>query len=440
MRFELRLPHVGESVTEAVLGPWLKQPGDRVTKFEPIVEVVTDKVTMEFPVPVSGVLTRILAQEGETLQMGSVIAEMEIDSRSSKELTENTDSMIDKEVSQIPLRDRLGSMTSGVNVGPTGGIFQDKSADPLIGSSTRSVEGSRIEPASSVYSPVVARLASEYGLDLSSITGTGARGRITKRDVLRTAKGITSHVTSERGGQLLESDSTVVDPSPVRKQIAAHMELSSREIPHAWSAIEVDVTGLVEWRERNKMVFEERHKIRLSFLSIMLWSVAGVLRSHLNVNSSWEQDGIKLNNRCNVGVAVSTDQGLMVPVVHDADKRSVSEIAVCLSRLVHKARTGKLDVRNVQGATFTLNNTGALGSVLGGSIIPRHQAAILNTEVIVKRPVVMSGSAQQEIGIRSMMNLCISFDHRILDGSQISAFIQDVRKMLEAIGPETSIQ
>ena len=130
----------------------------------------------------------------------------------------------------------------------------------------------------------------------------------------------------------------------------------------------------------------------------------------------------------------------MVPVVHDADKRSLSEIAVCLSRLVDKARTGKLDVRNVQGATFTLNNTGALGSVLGGSIIPRHQAAILNTEVIVKRPAVMSGLAQQEIAIRSMMNLCISFDHRILDGSQVAEFIQDVRKVLEAIGPETSIQ
>ena len=129
----------------------------------------------------------------------------------------------------------------------------------MIGSSTHSVEGSGIEPASSIYSPVVVRLASEYGLDLSSITGTGSGGRITKRDVLHTAKTATSHVTSERGGQLLESDSTVFDPSPVRKQIAAHMEVSSREIPHAWSAIEVDVPGLVEWRERNKMVFEDRH-------------------------------------------------------------------------------------------------------------------------------------------------------------------------------------
>jgi 2-oxoisovalerate dehydrogenase E2 component (dihydrolipoyl transacylase) len=232
---------------------------------------------------------------------------------------------------------------------------------------------------------------------------------------------------------MASGDDQVIEPTPIRRMIAAHMVKSMSEIPHAWSAIEVDVTGMVEWRGANKEQFESEHDVRLTYLPITLSVVAGALKANPRINSSWLNGNIALKSAVNVGVAVAAEEGLVVPVVHDAVGSSLVDIAGKLDGVVSRARTGSMTIDDVQGGTFTLNNTGALGSVWGGAIINHPQAAILTTEAIVKRPVVITDSGVDSVVVRSMMNICLSFDHRIVDGVEASAFLQSVKSGLEAI-------
>ena len=225
-------------------------------------------------------------------------------------------------------------------------------------------------------------------------------------------------------------DTSVMPLTPVRRIIAEHMARSSREIPAAWSMVEVDVTRLVRTRDALKAAFEERHGISLTYLPFAASALAAVLREHPRLNARWDDGHITLNNRVNLAVAVSTEAGLMVPVLRDADTLSIAAIAAELRRLSDGARAGTLGIEDVQGGTFTLNNTGALGSVVSVPIINHPQAAIMTTEAIVKRPVVVEGDA---IAVRSMMNLCITFDHRVCDGAEAAAFLSAVKARLEAI-------
>jgi 2-oxoisovalerate dehydrogenase E2 component (dihydrolipoyl transacylase) len=212
------------------------------------------------------------------------------------------------------------------------------------------------------------------------------------------------------------------------------------EIPHAWSAIEVDVTGMVEWRTANKERFESANGVRLTFLPIALSVVAGALRANPRLNSSWLDGKIVLKKAINVGVAVAADGGLVVPVVHNAADATVTELAGNLDGVVKRARSGKMTIEDVRSGTFTLNNTGSLGSVWGGAIINHPQAAILTTEAIVKRPVVISNNGNDEIVVRSMMNICLSFDHRIIDGAEASTFLQAVKSGIEAIRSDSDLK
>jgi len=231
----------------------------------------------------------------------------------------------------------------------------------------------------------------------------------------------------------------MIEPSPVRRMIAAHMVRSATEIPHAWSAIEVDVTGMVECRAANRERFKAATGVDLTYLAFTLHAVAHALRANPLLNSSWEGGKIRLKGRVNVGIAVAGREGLVVPVVHDADGETVTGIAKRLAPVVARAREGRLNLDDVQGGTFTLNNTGALGSVLGGAIINHPQAAILTTEAIVKRPVVVAGPKHDAIAVHSVMNICLSFDHRVIDGAEAAAFMQDVKKSLEAIHAGTPV-
>ena len=217
--------------------------------------------------------------------------------------------------------------------------------------------------------------------------------------------------------------------TPIRKMIAANMIRSSNEIPDAWTMVEVDVTGLVRVRESMKDNFRDTEGVSLTYLPFIVEIVAKCLKKHRLVNSSWDHDSVILKDTVNIGIAVATLEGLFVPVIHEADVLEVSDIAKAIARLTRNAQEGTLSVTEVQGATFTVNNTGALGSIIGKAIINYPQAAILNTEAIVKRPIVKD----EEIVIRSMMNLCLTFDHRILDGSEASRFLSDVKKKLEMI-------
>jgi 2-oxoisovalerate dehydrogenase E2 component (dihydrolipoyl transacylase) len=438
MAFNIELPHVGESVTEAVIGKWLKSPGDQIEKYDPLVEVVTDKVNMDVPSPASGTLTKIIATEGETVAMGAVIAEMETADGEVADTSDSPAAIEPRQTLKSPLESRIGTLVQGANVGPTGGEFVDTSLTAAKSAGSVDQNASGRSAASSGrkmgFSPVVTRLAAQQGIDLNSIVGTGLGGRVTKKDVLTAVGGGGARsISAPQTPQVATNEDQVIEPSPIRKMIADHMVKSVSEIPHAWSAVEVDVTGMVEWRTANKDNFEREHGVRLTYLSLTLLVVANALKGNPRLNSSWSDGNIVLKSAINVGIAVAADVGLVVPVVHGAADSSLADLAGKLGGVVARARSGSMTLDDVQGGTFTLNNTGALGSVWGGAIINHPQAAILTTEAIVKRPIVISDNGVYSVAIRSMMNICLSFDHRIVDGAEASVFLQSVKSGLEAI-------
>ena len=411
---KIELPHVGESVTEAIIGKWLKQVGDRVEKYDPLVEVVTDKVTMEVPSPEDGLLICIMAQEGETVPMGSIIASMDVD---NEEAQIGPGSPIPSTPRQSQIIDRTGILVKDMApVGPTG---SDGPPQTIPDKSTQTVR--------THFSPAVIRLAAEQNVDLSLVSGTGINGRITQKDV---REYINSNTAPEEASATVDSNEERVLLTPVRRLIADNMAKSAREIPEAWTVVSVDVTRLVRIREREKGEFEKREGVSLTYLPFMLSTVANALKENPLLNSTWDGDAIVLKHHINIGVAIATQKGLVVPVIHNADTMDIASLAKVIDDLTTRARRGKLAVNDMQGGTFTVNNTGSLGSVIGKAIINYPQAAILNTESIVKKPTVINDA----IEIRSMMNLCLTFDHRVMDGAEAGTFINGVKERLEKMG------
>ena len=424
----VELPHVGESVVEGTIGKWLKQPGDKVERYEPLVEVVTDKVTMEVPSPVSGSLSKILAEEGETVPMGAPLAEIETSESSRPNIQES--------LPQDTISTTGFLISDGKPVGPTGGGGSDDEA-----AATTGAEGPpRVSPA-------VRRLAQENNVDISRLLGTGVNGRITRQDVLEHIAliegndSLNSHISSTNAHVNLNNDGRDNAPdehkqlTPVRKQIAEAMVRRVNQIPHAWSIVEVDVSGLVTRRSALRAEFDKQNGVGLTYLPFFMKVVAESLRENPTLNASWGGDKIIIKRRINLGIAVAGPAGLVVPVIHDADRLSISGLALALNDLIQRTRQNKLRIEDVQDGTFTLNNTGALGSIASQPIINYPQAAILTTEVIQKRPVVINDG----IAVRSMVNLCMSFDHRINDGAEASAFLRSVKDRLERIGSDTGI-
>ena len=424
----VELPHVGESVVEGTIGKWLKQPGDKVERYEPLVEVVTDKVTMEVPSPVSGSLSKILAEEGETVPMGAPLAEIET--------SESARPNIQESLPQDTISTTGFLISDGKPVGPTGGGGSDDEA-----AATTGAEGPpRVSPA-------VRRLAQENNVDISRLLGTGVNGRITRQDVLEHIAliegndSLNSHISSTNSPVNLNNDGRDNAPdehkqlTPVRKQIAEAMVRSVNQIPHAWSIVEVDVSGLVIRRSALRAEFDKQNGVELTYLPFFMKVVAESLRENPTLNASWGGDKIIIKRRVNLGIAVAGPTGLVVPVIHDADRLSISGLALALNDLIQRTRQNKLRIEDVQDGTFTLNNTGALGSIASQPIINYPQAAILTTEIIQKRPVVINDG----IAVRSMVNLCMSFDHRINDGAEASAFLRSVKDRLERIGSDTGI-
>jgi len=436
----IELPQVGESVTEGTIVQWLKHVGESVERYDPLVEVLTDKVSLEVPSPVTGVITEILAEEGQTLPMGAPIASIQ---------TAGADKPAAPAESPPPASekpqtaDRIGVLLKDVApVGPTGSgnvvipASQDATTPPSLPGESRRRRR---------YSPAVQRLATEHGIDLEHVEGTGINSRVTRKDMLayistRAEAGEVHAVPAEaKSAQVATQPDGAEDErlplSPMRRMIAANMKRSASEIPTAWSITEVDVSGLVRRRETLKGDFMQREGINLTYLHFVVKAVAESLRQNPLLNSSWGEDAIILKKRINIGIAVAAPDGLVVPVLRDADTLSVAGIAVRVAELSARARQGKLGVEDVQRGTFTLNNTGALGSIASQPIINHPQAAILTTEAIVKRPVVIGDA----IGIRSMMNICLTFDHRIMDGAEASSFTNAVKQRLETISDETGI-
>ena len=463
----IELPHVGESVVEGTIGKWLKQPGERVERYDPLVEVVTDKVTMEVPSPVSGELLRIIAQEGETVPMGAPIAEVETQDGQPAQSVQPVAS------TPAPARDTGGTpavpvayLIDAQPVGPTGGSAVEAQEAAVSAPPPAPEPASlQIEPAVTApplrrangqrgpnrLSPAVRRLAREHNVDVESIAGTGMGGRVTRNDVLRyletapepePARTPVAPVETPAAAPAapVGADEERVALTPVRRMIADAMERSVREIPHAWSMVEVDVTDLVALRNRERDGFRQREGVNLTYLPFALKAVAGALKDNPTLNASWGDDHIVLKRRIHLGIAVAAPSGLVVPVIHDADRLSIAGLAHAVDDLSGRARNGSLRLEDVQGGTFTVNNTGTLGSILGGPIINHPQAAIMTTEALQQRPVVVANERGTDgIAIRWMMNLCLSFDHRINDGAEAGAFLQSVKSRLEAFDGDTPI-
>ena len=456
----IELPQVGESVTEGTITQWLKQVGDRVEKYDAIAEVLTDKVSMELPAPAAGVLTEILVEEGQTVPMGAPIAAIRTESEA-----EIDSPPVDRQPAAAPVEsppsesiDRTGVLLKDVApVGPTGsGAIESAAASQAVEPppSATKPNGKRRR-----YSPAVTRLAEQHGVDLAQVSGSGINGRITRKDVLAfietAAQAQAAPAADTPTAMQADVDTTAATPaaaqtqsapsgcaaeermplSAVRRMIAANMARSASEIPAAWSITEVDVSGLVRRREAVKDAFRQREGANITYLAFVVKAVAQSLKENPLLNSSWDGDAILLKKRVNIGIAVAAPDGLVVPVIRDADTLSVAGIAKRIADLTQRARQGRLSVADVQFGTFTLNNTGALGSVVSQPIINHPQAAILTTEAIVKRPVVVGDA----IAIRSMMNICLTFDHRIMDGAEASAFTNAVKRRLEAIADDAGI-
>ncbi len=454
MALVIELPQVGESVVEGTIGKWLKQPGDTIQRYDPLVEVVTDKVTMDMPSPVTGTLLRILAQEGDVVPMGAPIAEVETDDAPAAAASP-PESVADAAPAAPAAPASPGTTGYLIRdqrpVGPTGGGPGGQPPGSDV-ASPASVPQADPEPAR--LSPAVRRLAREHNVDLSQVAGTGMGGRITRQDVeahieKRTAAPAApaeaaptpatapvAAVSPALDGQ----DEERIPLTPVRRMIAEAMVRSVTQIPHAWSTVEVDVTRLVAVRGGLRDSFQQREGVEITYLPFVIKMVVEALRENPTLNASWGEDAIILKKRINMGIAVAGPEGLIVPVIHDAQQFSIAGLAHRVADLTSRARSRRLTLDDVQSGTFTLNNTGVLGSTVSQPIINPPQAAILTTEAIQKRPVVVPDSINRDaIAIRSMMNVCLSFDHRINDGAESSAFLQSVKRGLEAIDADTPI-
>jgi 2-oxoisovalerate dehydrogenase E2 component (dihydrolipoyl transacylase) len=467
MSVTIELPHVGESVVEGTIGKWLKKPGDKVKRYEPLVEIITDKVTMEVPSPVEGSLVKLLAEEGETLPMGAPIAE--VATADSPEGAEPETASVEIETAEpAPAAAPESPGTTGyllrdvTPVGPTGGAAVElaeptgaptqpparrASAPAPAPTATASAAAAQPSSGQTRLSPAVRRLAQEHSIDVSRVPGTGLGGRITRDDVLKfiesgaaqapapTTPAAAAPARQLAGETSANGDETHVPVSPIRRMIADAMVRSVTEIPHAWTTVEVDVTGLVALRASIRAEYEQNQGGSLTYLPFVIKAVVEALREFPTMNATWGGDKITLKNRINLGLAVAAPDGLIVPVLHNADQFSIAGLAAGAINLADRARTKKLTLDDVQGGTFTLNNTGALGSYVSGPIINYPQAGILTTETIQKRAIVIDDA----IAIRSMMNLCLSFDHRINDGAEASGFISAVKNKLQKMAPGTSI-
>ena len=407
---QIKMPQLGESVTEGTVDKWLKHEGDFVKRDEPLVEVVTDKVNAEIPSPFEGKLVKIAVSEGETVRVGAVIAQIETAAAAGAPAKAKEESAAHTEVSPPE---------------PAG-----KAAPQPVPRATDGGEHARLSPA-------VRKLAAEHDIDPTTIRGSGMGGRVTRDDVLAALETTAAapqappRAPAPAPARVDGAREELVKLSVMRKSIAEHMVRSLATSPHAWTLQEVDVTNLVRYREAEKDSYKSRHGVALTYLPFVAQIVCGELKQFPWLNSTWSDDGVILKRYVNLGVAVAIPDGLIVPVVRDADKLGFTDLVRAMNDVVERARNKQLKPDDVQNGTFTLNNTGATGSIASQPIINQPQAAILTTESIVKRPVVIG----EAIAIRHIMNMCLSFDHRIIDGMMAGQFLSAIKKRLEEWSP-----
>ena len=436
------MPQLGESVTEGTILKWLKQPGDRIALDDSLCEIETEKVTAELPSPFEGTMGAILVPEGETVDVGAPLCEVDESAAVP---------------GAVPAQNGTVAATGNWSGGPMAIPPDEAAAQPVPAvdaARTASPASAARVPASQnrpevrerFYSPAVMRLAHEHAIDLGTVSGTGIGGRVTRKDVERLINAGTAKAAPAPSEPESARDADPAAPaarpgssgayvtvtlSPTRRTIAENLKRSNLEAPQAWTMVEADVTGLVALREREKARFQLQEGVELTLLPYFTAAVCETLRDFPNLNARWEGEELRQYHSIDIGIAVASENGLVVPVVHGAGDLSVAGLAKRIADLVQRAHARKLRIEDIEGGTFTVNNTGSFGSIASKPIVNYPQVAIVTMERAVKRPVVVANDA---IAVRSMMNLCLSFDHRAMDGLDAGGFLAALKRRLEAIG------
>jgi 2-oxoisovalerate dehydrogenase E2 component (dihydrolipoyl transacylase) len=461
------MPQLGESVAEGIIGKWLKAEGDEIAKDEPLVEVITDKVNAEIPSPVAGVLQKITQPEGATVAVGQEIAVIGDDAGDGSQPSGSGVSAAAGNGQSAGGGSPSAAQQSpaGTSSGPQRQAGSSSATAVAEAPSTAQGRGERVRT-----SPLVKRLAEQYGINLAEVPGTGIGGRVSKQDIMAfieqrqapetqaeqphfapsgvferpaaTAPPAPSQATAPAAAQPSMPQAAasreagpneeLVPVPPLRKMIADRMVLSKSTIPHATTNAEVDMTPVVRFREKNKAEFQKREGVPLSYVAFVIKATVDALKAFPYVNAEWAGENIILKRDININVAVDAPEGLTTPVIHHADDKSLAGLSRAIYDLAIRARDKKLKIDDMQGGTFTVNNTGALGSVSGVSIINYPQGGILSAGTIVKRPMVLDVDGEDVIAVRSMMNLSFSFDHRLLDGGTAASFVNAVKATLES--------
>ena len=461
------MPRLGETVVEGTITRWLKREGEAVNVDEPLVEVSTDKVDSEIPSPAAGTVARIHAGEGETVTVGSVIAE----------ITSAGESLAAKPAAPagapkpMPEVERDTAPAAPPAPAPAAAapapapapmraaVPPAAAAPPAEAASAAGSDGG--DPLRGVLSPVVRRLAAERGIDLTTVRGTGTGGRITKQDVLAASPAAAAAApapisivppiaASVPAAAPLEAPTTqpeatpsyaaastgsdeVVQVSHMRKAIAEHMLASSLETARAWNTIEVDMTRIGRLRAQAGPTFKEREGFSLTWMPFVCKAITQALLKYPEVNATWNGDGtITRKHYVNLGIAVALANGLIVPVIKNADGMNLVGIARSIRDLAERARGKRLVPDDVQGGTFTITNPGPFGSIMSVPVINRGQAGIVAMDAVTKRPVVITDAeGNDSIGIRQMVFLSIAWDHRVIDGAEAARYLAELKSLLE---------
>jgi 2-oxoglutarate dehydrogenase complex dihydrolipoamide succinyltransferase (E2) component len=396
------MPQMGVSVAEGTIVEWTKRPGDWVERDETVCIVTTDKIDVEIPSPAAGRLSKILVEQGDTVDVGTPLAELDAGARPGEAHPEEHDS--EPEPAETPVADE---------------------------------ETDR----SGFHSPVVRRMAEQHGIDLSQVEGTGIGGRIRKRDLTALIESdrplhSESPYQPETPAPVADSNGDVLSEgrrepmSPMRKLIAKHMTDSRRTAAHCTTVVEVDLSRVVSARRELREAMERRGT-PLTYLAFVAAAAVAELDRHPILNASVEDDELVYHDDVNLGIAVALEEGLIVPVIRRAQRLSLEGLAGEISELARRARAGELSPDDVAGGTFTITNPGQFGAVLATPIINQPQVAILDLEAVVKRAVVIGEDGDESIAIRPMTNLCMSWDHRALDGAEAARFLGGVKDRLE---------
>ncbi len=485
---KVQMPQLGESVAEGTIGKWLKQPGDHVDKYEPIVEVITDKVNAEVPSPFEGTLTEILVQEGETVPNNTDIAVIDAVGEAAAAAEETAAPSAAAEetaapsaaVAPAPEPAASTSGPYGAGSGPGGSDERPERAEPAaapaapvaVAPPPASVapppaqQSTNGHAAGNGYSgpttPAVRRLAREQNVDLALVAGTGHSGRVTLSDVrkfVESGGAQQAAAAAQQAAPAAQQATSAPQPtpppaaaapspvaqgdalkeaSPMRRAIAAQMT-KALQVPVAYTVIEVDMSGVVALREATKRQYQTQEGVSLTFDAFVAKATVDALKRYADFNAHYTEEGHWRRQSINLGIAVAVEDGLVVPVIRDADRLSIHGLNRAIRDLAERSRANKLTLDDIQGGTFTLDNTGWTGSIITQPIINSPQVGILTMESIVKRPVVVETPTGDLIGIKPMMYMTLGFDHRATDGAQAGKFVADVKRWLEAVDSATAI-